>query len=494
MAIDQDSRGYVRYLHFKEHHTISKIARKTGISRKTIRDILGGREPSDIKIKGSKLEPYKDTIKEILEQKPGLSVVLIFEKLREKGYDGGRTIVYDYIAKLRKTFKEAYVHRETLPGQEAQVDWGYCGTISCGQHSRKLYVFCMLLSYSRYFYLEFTVSMDMDTFSACHVHAFQFFEGIPQSILYDNLKSVVIQRIGNEITFNSRHLDSSLFYGFTPRICNVRQPHEKGGVEKMIHYIRKNFLARGPYEDFNHIKLESKNWLSNIANKRLHSVTRKVPVEAFRKEEKSLLLPLPPVDYDYSMPKPVSVSKDCLVKFQTNKYSVPYTYASQVVILKATTTQVRIYSNNSQIALHPRCYDKYQIIKNPDHYKGLLEKKKRARKSAAIERFEKLCVESNEYLQGLLIHQKNVHYHIRKILDLCTLFGKTAVSDAMVKALAHKAFHWEYIKNILFESASCHLNPVVSPKHMKEIMEMDVPIPDLSKYDEVGNEETDSEK
>ena len=498
MSIDQDSRGYVRYLHFKQDYSIAKISEKTGISSKTVRKILKDIEPGPTRTKGSKLDAYKEEIQSIFQEKPGLSTVLLLEKLRKKGYHGGKTILYDHVSQLNQQKKPAYFHIETLPGNQAQVDWGHCGTINCGIHNRKLYVFCMVLSYSRHMYIEFTVSMEMEIFLAAHIRAFRFFDGIPKNILYDNLKSVVSHRIRDEISFNAHHLDFASFYDFSPRVCNVRQAHEKGKVEKAIHYIKINFLARGPYENFDHIRLESREWLINIANQRLHSVTRKKPAEAFVNEEKHLLTQLPAADYDYSIPHPVPVSKQCLVNFQTNKYSVPHQYASKVVTLKATTAEVKIYSNNSQIAVHRRCYDKYQIIKNEDHYRGLLDKKRKAESSIEIERFVKLSGESKEYLSGLLKQQKNVHYHIKKILELSVLFGKTSVCGAIAKALDHQAFHWEYIKNIILQSGSFHYHPVISTKHSKEIMDMDVEAPDLTKYDQldktVKHGETSDEK
>jgi transposase len=484
VAIDDDSRGHVRYLHFKQGYSIRKIHHKTGISRKTVRNILADKPLNKTRIKGSKLDSYKDEITSILKEKPRISTVLLIEKLREKGYAGGKTIVYDYRFRLKQQEKPAYFHIETLAGDQAQVDWGHCGTISCGIHHRKLYVFCMTLSYSRYLFIEFTVSMEMETFLAAHIHGFHFFGGIPKSIVYDNLKSVVSRRVKQEIIFNAHYLDFARFYNFSPRVCNVRKPHEKGKVERAVDYVKRNFLARGPYENFDHIRFESKNWLKNIANQRLHSVTRKVPAEAFANEEKHLLQPLPPSDYDYTIPHTAPVNSQCLVNFQTNKYSVPHKYAGKIVALKTTTTDIKIYSDNQPIASHHRCYDKYQFIKNEDHYRGLLNQKRKAESSAAIETFVKLSAESKPYLSGLLIQQKNVHYHIKKILELSTLFGKTSVGSAIAKALEHQAFHWEYIKNIILESGSYHHHPVVSTKHSKEIMDLDVEQPDLSRYDQ----------
>ena len=487
MAIDKDTRGYIRYLHFNQAYTISKISEQTSVSRKTIRDILQDKQPTGKRITTSKLDAFKEQIQSIIEQKPGITTTLILEEIRGNGFGGGRSIVYDYVAQQRHRQKEAYIPLQTLPGEQAQVDWGFCGTICCGLFHRKLYVFCMTLSYSRYMYIEFTVSMEMDTFLACHIHGFHFFEGVPKTILYDNLKSVVIGRIGKEIKFNHRHLDFALHYGFSAKPCNIRKANEKGKVERMIDYIKGNFLKRGPYENFDHVKLESKNWFRLIANKRLHTVTRKVPQTSFLEEEKQYLLKLPAIVYDCYSPILVTVNKLCLVVFQTNKYSVPSEYAYQTVTLKATTTEIKIYSNNNQIATHRRCYDKFQLIKNPDHYKKLLEKKRNAQVHLMIEKFEQLSVESKAYLSGLLKHQKNVHYHVKKIFELSALFGKTAVSGAIAKALKHEAFHWEYIKNIILESNLASYHVPLSPRYASEIMDIDVQAPDLSKYDEVAD-------
>ena len=484
MTINKDTRGFIRYLHFNEEQKISAISKKTGVSRKTVRTILDGKQLQEERMKGSKLDPFITQIQAILAEKPLIPTVLILDKIRASGYDGGRTILYEYVFKLRTKQKPAFVPLEMLPGEQAQVDWGHCGTISCGQHKRKLYVFCMTLSYSRYSYLEFTVSLDMDTFLAAHIHAFDFFQGIPKSILYDNLKSVVSTRISNEITFNARHFDFASFYGFSPRVCNIRKANEKGRVERMIQYIKNNFLNRGPFENFEQIKFEGKNWLLTVANKRLHSVTRKIPEEAFVMEEKPLLLKLPLNGYDYSKPYPLPVTNECLVHFQTNKYSVPSDYAHQTVTLKSTTQEIRIYYDNQMIALHSRCYDKFQLIKNPDHYKALLEKKRRAENSISIVRFSRISAESKAYLSGLIRSQKNVHYHVAKILELCTLFGKTVVSSAIARALQHGAFHWEYIKNIILETNMSSYQPPIATQNKKEIMAMDIEPPDLSKYDQ----------
>ncbi|MBA7542007.1 hypothetical protein ES705_34323 [subsurface metagenome] len=129
--------------------------------------------------------------------------MLILEKIRILGYNGGKSILGEYLHEIRKIKQNAFLNIETLPGIEVQVDWASCDSISCGKHKRKLYLFCMVLSYSRYMYISFTTSMDTNTFIACHIKAFKFFHGIPKTLLYDNLKSVVNFRYRKQIRFNA---------------------------------------------------------------------------------------------------------------------------------------------------------------------------------------------------------------------------------------------------------------------------------------------------
>jgi hypothetical protein len=343
----------------------------------------------------------------------------------------------------------------------------------------------MTLCYSRYLFVGFTVSMDADTFLACHVHAFEFFGGVPHQLLFDNLKCVVIQHVGKDICFNSRFLDFAAQYDFTPKACNVRSPWEKGKVERAIGYVKTNFLPRGPFENFDHIQLQSKNWQNQIANRRRHSTTHKIPQEAFINEEKALLKSLPQHHYDYTSPVLASVNKVCLVHFQTNRYSVPSKYAGATVTLKATSTEVKIYNKAQLITVHRRCYDKHQLIKNLDHYKNLFAQNQKAQTTANIDKLKNLCAESQPYLAGLVKHRKNVHFHVRKILELAATFGQTATAAALVKALAHQAFHWEFIKNIILESGLTAYQTRLVPTRQsaKQILDIDVEKPDLSQYD-----------
>ena len=480
--MDKNKKGFIRYLKNVENKNITEIARRIGADRKTIRRALTDDNDNRSTKHASKLDPFKKRIEHILSLNPAITNVLILEKIKQEGYEGGKSILSDYLLKMHRKNKEAFNHIETLPGIEAQVDWTSCGRISCGEHNRKLYLFCMVLSYSRYMYMAFTTSMDSDTFMAWEGRGFRFFGGIPKTLLYDNLKSVVSFRYGKEITFNERFSDFALYYGFKIKVCNVRRGNEKGKVERAIRYVKENFLIRDNYENFDLIKVEASRWLRETANKRIHSTTRKKPADMLN-EEKNFLLILPPSDYDYPLPRPLNARKDCLFSFDANRYSIPSQYYNKPLIFKAYIERITVVCEKETIAVHTRCYDKHRTIKNPAHYAALNAFKKRARQSESIERFKSLCPEAKDYLKGLMKNQVNVHYHINQILSLEQIFDQTAVAGALVRALSFGAFHWEFIKNILLNTQKSRTGPQPMIADKQALMNIRVKAPNLAHYD-----------
>lgn len=484
--MDNDKKGFIRYLKNTEKMCISAIAKRLGADRKTVRRALTEvDDDTKRKKRPSKLDPFKERIENILAEHPTITNTLILEKIKAEGYEGGRSILGEYLLEVRRQSKEAYHHIETLPAAEAQVDWASVGSICCGEYNRKLYVFCMVLSYSRYMYMALTTSMDTDTFMACHIQAFRYFGGVAKSLLYDNLKTVVSFRHGNQIIYNERFADFASYYGFKIKVCNLRRGNEKGKVERAIRYIKDNFINRQRYDNYDQIKALARFWLRETANRRLHSTTRQKPEAMFLNQEKARLLILPPTDYDYAAPRPVKLRKDCLFTFETNRYSIPAEYYQKPLFFKAYTHQIKVVCAQEVIACHRRCYDKHQTIKNPAHYTVLNARKKKARQSASIDQFKRLCPEAERYLSGLMKHQIDVHYHIKQILDLEQIFDSTAIAGAVAHALSFEAFHWEFIKNILFNTQQIAVGqkPVITDK--KALMDIRVKPPQLSDYDKL---------
>ena len=179
---------------------ISEIARQTGFDRKTVRKYLRLKtlpEPQKRPGRKSKLDPYKPYIQEKLKEGP-YTAARLYREIKEMGFDGGKTIVKDFVQKVRpEQGIPAVLRYETKPGVQAQVDWGELGTVEVDGKVKKLFCFNMILGYSRMRYVEFTLNIDTPTLIQCHLNAFEYFGGFTQEILYDNMKQVVIKRALN---------------------------------------------------------------------------------------------------------------------------------------------------------------------------------------------------------------------------------------------------------------------------------------------------------
>jgi transposase len=187
--------------------------------------------------------PSKAVIAELLDPDPDASTPVITQRLRTLGYDGGETIVRDYVHTLGAQAKarRAYVRVEPGPGERFDIDWGHFGSLLYNGAPRKLYAFCLVEAHSRRMYLEFTHSQCFETFVRCHIHAFEDFGGCSRECWYDNLATAVAEHEGNLVRFHPRFLAFAREYGFIPRACHVAAAWEKGKVERAIGYVRQNF-------------------------------------------------------------------------------------------------------------------------------------------------------------------------------------------------------------------------------------------------------------
>ena len=229
--IDYATFQRIQHLHRVEQLTVAQIALAMAMDARTVRRWLD--EPQfrarATPARPSKLDPYKAYIRRLLEHHP-YSAAQLLNRLREAGYDGGMTIVKDYVQqRVRPVRAPAFLTLHFAPGECAQVDWGHYGSVPVGNTRRRLSFFVMVLCYSRLMYLEFTVSQTMEHFLGCHVNAFEAFAGrVPAKIMVDNLKSAVLQRsIGQAPVFNPRYADFARHHRFEIAPCNVRAGHEK---------------------------------------------------------------------------------------------------------------------------------------------------------------------------------------------------------------------------------------------------------------------------
>ncbi len=441
---------YCQMKNFKEQQglTSSQIAEHLSLDTRTVIKWLTENQYRQRKpaVRPSKLDPYKKEITRMLETHP-YSAIQILQRIREMGYDGGYTIVKDYIAKVRPARTTAYLSLSFAPGECAQVDWGSQGSIQVGSTRRRLSFFVMVLCYSRLMYVEFTVSQTMEHFLSCHQNAFEFFGAVPDRIMVDNLKSAVLKRIiGKAPIYNPKYLAFADHYGFKVTACNVGKGNEKGRVENAVGYVKKNFLAGLELPDFAALKPAARQWMDDIANIRIHGVTKQKPTERFE-FERPFLSTLPANPFDVATVDQVRASSQFRVRLDTNRYSVPAEYAGTRLTMKTYPDRICLYYQDKLIARHDRSYDRHEDIEDPDHPKELLTQRKKAQDQKLFRRFLLLSPKAEQYYQSLADKRMNPQHHIRKIVALSEIYGVEAVARAIEDAFAFQAFSCEYIDN-----------------------------------------------
>jgi transposase len=482
--IDYHRFCQIKHLHDHQGLNVSQIAKEVILDRRTVaywltQDHFRPRKPRP---HTSKLDPFKPEIVRLLDRPP-YSAAQVLQRLREQGFAGSYGLVKTYMRTVRPKRQPAFLTLAFAPGECAQVDWGSFGSVPVGQTCRRLSFFVMVLCYSRMLYVEFTVSQTMEHFLACHQHAFDFFGGIPQKVMVDNLKSAVLQRVlGEAPVLNPKYLDFATHHGFTITPCNVGKGNEKGRVENGVGYVKKNFLAGLELPDFSALNPAARHWLDTVANVRLHGETREQPTVLWQ-TERPVLRPVPLQPFDIATVSQVRASRQFRITVETNRYSVPAQYAGHALTLKTYPDRLCLYRGDQLIARHTRRYDRFQDIEDPDHPKSLLEHRKKARDHKVFMRFLALSPRAEAYYLKLEERRLNPHHHVRKIVALSDIYTPEAVSRAMEDAFVYEAFSSDYIANLVEQRARCI--PESSALHLTrrgDLLDVSLAPPDLSIY------------
>jgi transposase len=354
----------------KLHHdgwSVTEIARHLDIDRKTVRKYL--REAPreyERKPKSWKIDPWRAWLRERWEQ--GVhNASRLFGEMRKRGYDGCYTQVKRTVREWRSEGRErAFVRFETAPGEQAQMDWGHFGNWG----GRRLYGFALTLGWSRMQYVEFTQRQDMETLLNCMVHAFHYFGGVPATVLTDNMKTVVVERIDGAPRFHPKMLDFASYYGFLPRVCHPYRPQTKGKIESTIRYIKSSFWPGLEFGTLAELNRQTLLWCGE-ANRRVHATTREIPLERWSREGLRPLNGQP--DYDTGYVSHRQVAKDCLASYRGNRYSVPHVYAGKSVAVREPLDSpiVRIFHQQDLIAEHKTATGKGEMVIDPAHYARL---------------------------------------------------------------------------------------------------------------------------
>lgn len=363
---------------YRKGLSISEIARQTGYDRKTIRAAIQTpltKEKRRRQVGVRKISRYEGYVKERMGEGV-LNAHKLFLEIQERGYTGGESQVKAYVHPYRMANQQtATVRFETEPGQQAQVDWGSFGYIDDEGQRKRLYGFAMTLGWSRAMYLEFTVSADTAWFLRCHLHGFAYLGGVSEQVLHDNLKSAVLRRgADGQIHWNPRYLDFAQTLGFSPQACRPYRPQTKGKVESGIKYAKYNFWQGLHFSDLADLNSQASTWLNKVANTRCHGTTGVTPFSRLSQEG----LKAVPVDrYDTSIITSRRSSKDCLVSYEGNFYSVPAANAQQMLVVKETEARELLIFNaqGDLLAQHALLAGRRQRSVQAAHYAPLLPNK-----------------------------------------------------------------------------------------------------------------------
>lgn len=469
----------------ERHLSAHQIAQALSIDVKTVNRwlVTPGYQARQGSKRSSKLDAYKKLIIAWLETHP-YSATQIYQRLKESGFDGGITIVTDYVRRVRPTPAPAFLKLSFEPGEAAQVDWGEWGSVAVGNTRRRLSFFVMVLCYSRLMYLEFTVSQTMEHFLGCHQRAFEAMGRIPEKVMVDNLRSAVLKRLmGEAPIFNPRYRDFADHYGFTIVACAVGKGNEKGRVENAVGYVKKNLLNGLDIASFDALNAAAKIWMDTIANVRIHGETRERPIDRYQQEVQQLHV-LPAVPFDIGTVHQLRANNQFRVTLDTNRYSIPAEYASQRVILKAYPDRLFIFHQDKLIAQHVRCYDRHQDFELPDHPKALLAQRRHAREQRIYARFLALSPDAEAYYQGLVDKRLNVRDHLRKIVALSEIYAPDEVARVLRDCLHLQAFNADYVANLLEQRQ--RILPEPGALHLtraQDLLELELQEPDLSAYE-----------
>lgn len=356
--------------------TISEL---TGYDRKTIRRYLDGGSGTPVygprPAAASKLDPFKDYLKERTQAGVWNAQVLLRE-LRKKNYTGGYTILKDWLHPQREAARVVAVRRfETGPGQQAQVDWGHLGSLLEKGRQRQLWAFTITLGYSRRMMAEAATDQRLGTLLRLHEKAFQEWEGVPEEILYDRMKTVwtgTDER--GEIVWNTVFLDFARYWGFTPRLCRPYRAQTKGKIESGVKYIRRNFLCglqgREP-ANLGDLNSQLREWVATVANQRVHGTTREQVLLRWDGDQFSMQPVNGRLAYPYADDELRKVARDAYVAWRGSRYSVPWSYAGQQVWVTEQGQEIEIRCGAERIAVHVPSQRRHQVITRQEHHEGI---------------------------------------------------------------------------------------------------------------------------
>jgi len=452
MTISKEIEARILRYHFVELWRVGTIATQLGIHHSVVDRVLAeaGLPKVERSPRPSIIDPYLPFIVETLREFPTLTAARLYEMSKQRGYPGGPSQFRQRISQLRpRKQPEAYLRLKTLPGEQAQVDWGHFGHFEVGKAKRPLMAFVMVLSWSRQIFLRFYLNAQMENFLRGHVAAFEVWNGLPKVLLYDNLKSAVLERQGDAIRFHPTLLALSAHYRFEPRPVAVARGNEKGRVERAIRYIRDNFFAGRHWQTLDELNAQADDWCQGVSADRPCPENKEMTVREAFYQEQSGLLALPDNPFDTRERVEVRARKTPYIRFDLNDYSIPHKHVQKMLSVNANLKTVRILDGAELIAEHPRCFGKGEQIEQEAHINALWLAKTHAKLHRGQDRLSQASDHIPTLLQQSIERGHVLKTTVRLLNECLDHYGRDELHHAVTEALKQQSPYPQAVQQIL---------------------------------------------
>ncbi len=495
--IDLETVARIQHLHHAEQWPVGTIATELGLHHETVERALEEKSRAQHPPRPSRFDAYAGFAREMLEKYPRLRATRLWHMLRTRGCTLSVRQVRAKVAELRPVPREAFLRRQTFPAEEGQVDWASFGQVAIGSARRALSAFVLTLTYSRWIFLRFFLDQSLENFLRGHVSAFADLQGVTRHLLYDNLRSAVIERHGEAVRFNARLLELAAHYHFAPRACRPARGNEKGAVERSIRYVRDSFFAARSFTTLADLNHQALAWRDEVAaSRRWPGDDRKTVAEAFR-EEAAQLLTLPAHAFETDLVIPVRSHKTIYVRFDLNDYSIPPDSVGRPLSLAASETTLRILDGCLEVARHSRCYDRHRRIDDPAHVEALLAEKQRAQGSTPNARLLGAVPAAEAFLEASFRRGESIASVTQKLLLLLDDYGTEELRVAVEEALARGTPRLSSIAFILAKrrrAAQRRLNLPVDLSRRPDLKDLYVKPHSPETYDELSRRDDDDDE
>ena len=439
MTVAPEVETEIHRLFFAEHWKVGTIARQLDVHHDVVRRVLGllPDQPGDpTGPRPRRVDRYREFIVEQLDQYPRLRSTRLYDMIKPRGYAGSVRTLRRFVTGIRPASQaEVFLRLQPLAGEQAQIDWAHVGTIPVPGGERPLWVFLMVLSYSRALWAELVFELTADSLCRSLVRGTTWLGGSARQWLFDNAKAVVLERHGDAARFHPDLLDLAGHYHVQPRLCAVGKGNQKGRVERTVRYLRERFFAGRRITDFATGNRELARFLEEIALPRPHPVFKDRSVAEVLAEEQPRLLPLPATPPATDRVLSVAADKTASVRFDTNLYSVPPAAAARTLTLVTSDTLVRVLDGALEVACHPRCWGRRQMIELPEHRAEILRLKRAAQELKGRDRLRALIPTIDTLYARWIDGGRSLRHMTAQTNKLLDLYGETIFAEAVTEII-----------------------------------------------------------